>query len=442
VFSLVLRNGISDGTGKELPMKTVARAAAFAGVLSALVALPLGRSAPGALFGTDVPTSQADCQNGGWRGFGVFKNQGDCVSFVATRGKNPPAVEPPPPQSIFAPPAHYGTGSGSELVLGDFNGDTESDVAVYDGGVANSVSVLINNGDGTFADAVSLGVADVRGMAVGDFDGDTDADLAVTKSFPVSVVSVLLNNGDGTFAAAVDYGTGGDDPLGLAVGDFDGDADADLAVANDQSSNVSALLNDGDGTFAEPVSYEVGQNPLWLAVGDFDGDTDLDLAVTKPFPPAPVVAVLLNNGAGTFAAPANYGVSVGFAAPWKVAVGDFNGDTDSDLAVINPDANNASVLLNNGDGTFATAANYGVGGSPFGLALGDFNGDADLDLAVGRPNNVSVLLNDGDGTFAAALNTNLDFHDNGMAVDDFNGDAKPDLAVTTETALIAVLLHV
>ena len=37
------------------------------------------------------PTSKDQCKNGGWRNFGVFKNQGDCVSFVATKGKNPPA---------------------------------------------------------------------------------------------------------------------------------------------------------------------------------------------------------------------------------------------------------------------------------------------------------------------------------------------------------------
>jgi hypothetical protein len=37
-----------------------------------------------------LPTSREQCQNGGWRSYGVFKNQGDCVSFVATGGKNPP----------------------------------------------------------------------------------------------------------------------------------------------------------------------------------------------------------------------------------------------------------------------------------------------------------------------------------------------------------------
>ena len=38
-----------------------------------------------------LPTSKDDCKDGGWQVYGVFKTQGDCVSFVATGGKNPPA---------------------------------------------------------------------------------------------------------------------------------------------------------------------------------------------------------------------------------------------------------------------------------------------------------------------------------------------------------------
>ncbi|HEU0169066.1 MAG TPA: hypothetical protein VFS62_14910 [Chloroflexota bacterium] len=37
-----------------------------------------------------LPTLANQCKNGGWQTFGVFKNQGDCVSFVATGGKNQP----------------------------------------------------------------------------------------------------------------------------------------------------------------------------------------------------------------------------------------------------------------------------------------------------------------------------------------------------------------
>jgi hypothetical protein len=38
------------------------------------------------------PTSKDQCKNAGWRSFGsVFRNQGDCVSYVATGGKNQPS---------------------------------------------------------------------------------------------------------------------------------------------------------------------------------------------------------------------------------------------------------------------------------------------------------------------------------------------------------------
>jgi hypothetical protein len=48
------------------------------------------------IFGGDItvhdaparPTSKEQCRNGGWRGFPGFRNQGECVSFVATGGRN------------------------------------------------------------------------------------------------------------------------------------------------------------------------------------------------------------------------------------------------------------------------------------------------------------------------------------------------------------------
>jgi hypothetical protein len=71
-------------------------------------------------------------------------------------------------------------------------------------------------------------------VAVGDLDGDSDLDLAVAG------VSLLLNDGSGTFAAAVSYGAAGNS---VAICDLDGDSDLDLAVANGGSNHVSVLLN-------------------------------------------------------------------------------------------------------------------------------------------------------------------------------------------------------
>ena len=48
-----------------------------------------------------LPSSKDQCKKGGWLSYGVFENQGDCVSFVATGGTNPPAGS----RSRASPPA-------------------------------------------------------------------------------------------------------------------------------------------------------------------------------------------------------------------------------------------------------------------------------------------------------------------------------------------------
>jgi len=92
-------------------------------------------------------------------------------------------------------------------------------------------------------------------------------------------VSVLLNNGAGTFAGKVDYPTDLS-PILLATADFNGDGNPDLASVNNIGS-VSVLLNNGNGTFAAKVDYPAGTNPLAIATGDFNGDGKPDLAVAK-----------------------------------------------------------------------------------------------------------------------------------------------------------------
>ena len=71
-------------------------------------------------------------------------------------------------------------------------------------------------------------------------------------------------------------------------------------------------------------------------------------------------------------------------------MGDFNGDGRSDLAVT---SSKFSILLGNGDGTFAAAADYGAAVPSRSVAVGDFNGDGRSDLAVLNADNVWILLN-------------------------------------------------
>jgi len=75
-----------------------------------------------------------------------------------------------------------------------------------------------------------------------------------------NTLSVLLNKGDGTFAAGVVYATGSD-PQSLTIADFNSDGRPDLATANHKANTISVLLNNGNGTFADKVDYAPAPSP-------------------------------------------------------------------------------------------------------------------------------------------------------------------------------------
>ena len=111
-----------------------------------------------------------------------------------------------------------------------------------------------------------------------DLDADGDNDLAISNH-QSNNISILRNNGDGTFQTAVDYGVGVW-PNSVYAVDLDGDFDNDLTVDNGGSDDVSVLLNNGDGTFQTAINYGCRGSSSLFAV-DLDGDGDSDLAVTN-----------------------------------------------------------------------------------------------------------------------------------------------------------------
>jgi hypothetical protein len=160
---------------------------------------------------------------------------------------------------------------------------------------AGTVNVLLNRGDGTFAAQVGYAAGDgTASVSLGDFDGDGTSDVVATNSVD-DTLSVFLNNGDGTLAPPATYanaGSGTSTPGvaypqsggGVAAGDFNGDGAVDIVVARMSSQyrtgDVLVFANRGDGAFADPVVYSLPSPPYAVASADWNGDGLADLAVT------------------------------------------------------------------------------------------------------------------------------------------------------------------
>lgn len=264
--------------------------------------------------------------------------------------------------------------------------------------------------------------------------------------FFLTLATAVLSASAQSFAPAVNYAVGGN-PSKTAVADLNNDGKPDLAVANTSSNKVSILVGNGDGTFGAKTDFDIAANVYAIVIADFNGDTQPDLATASTiFTPSQVnvsqVSVLFGNGNATFQPRVDYSLS-NSAFPTSIAAGDFNGDGRKDLVTANQSAGNASVLLNQGNGTFAPPVYYPIGFTSTSVAIADFNEDGKLDLAVTcwNPSGVSVLLGKGDGTFFAAASHPTTQGSFEIATADFNADNNVDVITSNlMSSAISVML--
>ncbi len=342
----------------------------------------------------------------------------------------------------FAPAMTYPVGtSPSVIIMGDFNGDGKSDLAVANLGSSN-ISILINNGDGTFKAAVSspAGTAP-QAMAAGDFNGDGKLDLVVTNAGVKGAAFLLPGNGDGTLQTPVQL-EANQYPLSTAVADLNADGKPDLILGDAVSGSLTVLLGKGDGSFQQGgivILASAGAVGA-LSTADFNADNKLDIvAAISTWP----VLVVLGNGDGTFHAPAQIATS---ATSPHLLVGDFTGDGKLDLVlrseVPRPPTcrqfcfsfDRVTIFSGKGDGTFNGGASVitQFSSSVGNLATGDFNADGKQDLIEPRFASGLLSLGRNNGTFLAVppLWTGLGAF---VAAADLNGDNLSDLAVTDAT---------
>lgn len=183
--------------------------------------------------------------NNGDKTVGIFLNNGD---------------------GTFASMVAYGIPfsiSPTTITLIDIDNDGNLDIVVGD--ATNFASTLINDGTGVFSSGTTFSTPEFIGqLTTADMNNDGFDDI-VSADFSENTVSIFLNNRDGTFSPAVSYGSNGLSPNSVVVGDFDSSGFNDIAVLNTATTNVAILLSQSTTAptlFANALSGNVGIGTL------------------------------------------------------------------------------------------------------------------------------------------------------------------------------------
>lgn len=380
--------------------------------------------------------------------------------------------------------------------------------------VQSGVGILKGNGDGSFvAPVVTSSGLSYNGysqynksVALGDVNNDGLNDFVfggVTYEYNSAAgaksISVILNNGDGTLKSpetysselgyeSVYYGTNSyQDVNAVKLVDLNSDGNLDIIASgygysqpgyyDGAGHGMSVLMGNGDGTFqaAETYSIQTSSSSTYyqyqygrdVEMGDLNNDGKLDAVVVGYSDSysghSGGVSVLLGNGDGSFQGATNHRSNIGYSTSYEdladVALADFNNDGSLDIVTggyaynYGSAAGSLSLMLGNGDGTFAgpqllsNGLGYSSGSYSYenttALAAADLDGDGNVDLVVGGGNYyhssehaaVSVLMGNGDGTFKAPTllaSPSNSYNARDLIVADLEGDGMMDIAVLFE----------
>lgn len=334
-------------------------------------------------------------------------------------------------QATFSYPNTVGSGLNTQpavVVAGDLDNDGDIDLLI---GEATAGLVCLNNGVGVFTP--QTGLVDIISRAdelrLADFNGDGNLDVLASSSRDNTEVSLSLGTGQGTFLPRIAVMTSKRFPTQLATGDFNGDGFMDAALSELVGSGAELRMLWGSriSPFQAGPAQVVALPARDIGAADMDEDGDIDLVLLSDV----LLGVYLNDGSGKFSSGQTTDVysSTSLNLSGSLTVGDFTGDGHADVVCSSSDVSVMSLVPGTGAGGLQSKRSVYALTRTGQVSSGDMDGDGDLDLLVTNNRGITqILLNQGDGEFATASATLIGYELFNMAeAADLNGDGMLDV---------------
>jgi len=374
---------------------------------------------------------------------------GDTDVLTADFYSNELTVHPNNGSGQFPTPVMYSSGFpivSTKLEAGDVDNDGDLDIVTCaDSRTAINVSVTVslNNGNGSFGEAVNIsGFLGGVGAKLRDINNDGFSDIIFASGINTTPYDFFtaLNNGNGTFASPQRWSMNSCGWNDMDAADLDGDGDMDVILTEwlgcpsvpFSGSRIFISYNLGGGNFSDPEIKIVNPHPGPLAICDFNEDGSPDAATGQ----STTIDIALNDGTGDILAPNSFEMS---QSPFDILATDLNNDGHIDIASCNYGSNpgdyNLTIRLGDGDGTFQNVQMIDAAYSPdianvSGITAGDVDNDGDIDLIVSQnaSNDMGIYLNNGSGTFSFDHRLCAYYGFRSAWFADFTGDGISDLA--------------